>query len=161
MLALLKSVDSKAGVAKPKISKSVENALKQGGAKGKTLFEKFKSAKFVGKLGAMMGKLQLKAPIHLIDSMITYAIGVVSGMQDMAQVGMFLFTFLFTHTRELGFHSRRFTIQQKHALSFIVRIQETMFAGFFLPANNVIILVRNTPWVLFGCCHRSTFGLHA
>ena len=103
MLALLKSVDSKAGMAKPKISKSVENALKQGGAKGKTLFEKFKSAKFVGKLGAMMGKLQLKAPIHLIDSMITYAIGVVSGMQDMAQVGMFLFTFFIHAYTGAGF----------------------------------------------------------
>ncbi len=89
MIELFKTVDSKASTAKPKISRAVENSLKQGGAKGKTLFDKFKSAKFVGKLGGMLGKLQLKAPVHLIDSMITYAIGVVSGMQDMAQVRMF------------------------------------------------------------------------
>lgn len=65
--------------------------MKQGAAKGKTLFEKFKSAKLVGKLGGILGKLQLKAPIHLIDSLITYAIGVVAGMQDMAQVRVCVF----------------------------------------------------------------------
>jgi hypothetical protein len=89
VLELFRSVDSKANTAKPKISRGVQNALRQGGAKGKTLFDAFKSSKFVGKLGGIMGKLQLKAPIHLIDSMITYAIGVVSGMQDMAQVSVF------------------------------------------------------------------------
>lgn len=50
-----------------------------------------------------MGKMQLKTPIHLLDSMITYAIGVISGMQDMAQVcrhvhGWFLITHLW-HSR--------------------------------------------------------------
>jgi hypothetical protein len=64
----------------------VSNAGRQRGGKTKTMFEKFKNIKIVDRLGGMMGKLQLKAPIHLIDSMITYAIGVISGMQDMAQV---------------------------------------------------------------------------
>lgn len=86
VLTLLERADARLSTAKPKVSRAVENAAKQGAAKGKTLFEKFKSAKLVGKLGGVLGKLQLKAPIHLIDSMITYAIGVVAGMQDMAQV---------------------------------------------------------------------------
>ena len=84
ILSLLSRADGK--LAKPQISTSVQNAMKQGGQKASTLFEKFKSNKVVGKLGSFMGKLQLRAPIHLVDSMITYAIGVVSGMQDMAQV---------------------------------------------------------------------------
>lgn len=71
-----------------KLSAAVQDAPQQKGGKMKTLFEKFKGAKFMSKLGNVMGKLQLKAPIHLIDSMITYAIGVVSGMQDMAQVDL-------------------------------------------------------------------------
>ena len=56
------------------------------GQKAQTLFEKFKSSKFMNKLGSVLGKLQIKGPIHLIDSLITYLIGVISGMQDMAQV---------------------------------------------------------------------------
>ena len=32
----------------------------------------------------------MKTPIHLVDSLITYMIGVVSGMQDMAQVAWLL-----------------------------------------------------------------------
>jgi hypothetical protein len=76
------------------VPSSTRNAATQGGGKAKTLFEKFKNSKIVGKLGGVMGKMQLKAPIHLIDSMITYAIGVISGMQDMAQVRFFvLFVF--------------------------------------------------------------------
>jgi len=69
-----------------KIPSSARNAASQGAGKAKTLFEKFKDTRIATRLGAVMGKLQLKAPIHLIDSMITYVIGVVSGMQDMAQV---------------------------------------------------------------------------
>jgi hypothetical protein len=74
------------GASFDKIPSSVRNAASQGAGKAKTLFEKFKDTKIATRLGAVMGKLQLKAPIHLIDSMITYVIGVVSGMQDMAQV---------------------------------------------------------------------------
>lgn len=73
------------------MSDAIQDAPRQKGGKMQTMFEKFKGAKFVGKLGNMMGKLQLKAPIHLIDSMITYAIGVISGMQDMAQVLVIMF----------------------------------------------------------------------
>ena len=69
-----------------KIPASVRNAATQAGSKTATLFEQFKNSKIVGKLGSVMGSLQLKAPVHLIDNMITYAIGVVSGLQDMAQV---------------------------------------------------------------------------
>ena len=68
------------------VSDAVRDAPKAKGGKVKTLFEKFKSSKVFDKLGKVMGKLQLSALIDLIDSMITYAIGVVSGMQDMAQV---------------------------------------------------------------------------
>ncbi len=74
------------GAGSTKVPDAVRNADTQSGGKSKTLFEKFKNIKIVDKLGGMMGKLQLKAPIHLIDSMITYSIGVISGMQDMAQV---------------------------------------------------------------------------
>jgi hypothetical protein len=82
------------GSKSKKVPSSTRNAATQGGGKAKTLFEKFKNSKIVGKLGGVMGKMQLKAPIHLIDSMITYAIGVISGMQDMAQVRFFvLFVF--------------------------------------------------------------------
>lgn len=65
---------------------ALKNAATQGGVKEKTLFEKFKGSKLVGKLGSIMGKMQFKTPVHLLDALITYAIGVVSGMQDMAQV---------------------------------------------------------------------------
>jgi hypothetical protein len=34
----------------------------------------------------VFGKLQIKMPVHMIDSVLTYAIGVVSGMQDLVQV---------------------------------------------------------------------------
>ena len=57
--------------------------------KGTTLFEKFKQSKITKKLGAGIGKFQLKAPVHPINSMIIYAIGVIAGMQDMAQVSVF------------------------------------------------------------------------
>jgi hypothetical protein len=69
-----------------KVPMSVRNAASQGGSKAKPLFDRFKNAEVVKKLSSVMGKLQLKAPIHLIDSLITYGIGVISGMQDMAQV---------------------------------------------------------------------------
>jgi hypothetical protein len=77
---------SGSGTGSRKVPDAVSNAGRQRGGKTKTMFEKFKNIKIVDRLGGMMGKLQLKAPIHLIDSMITYAIGVISGMQDMAQV---------------------------------------------------------------------------
>ena len=69
-----------------KIPASARNAASQAGSKTATLFEQFKNSKIVSRLGVAMGTLQLKAPVHLIDILITYAIGVVSGMQDMAQV---------------------------------------------------------------------------
>jgi len=69
---------------------SVRNAATQGGTKAKTLFEQFKNNKIVGKLGSLIGKFHMKTPIHLVDSLITYMIGVVSGMQDMAQVAWLL-----------------------------------------------------------------------
>ncbi len=69
-----------------KVLDSVRNAGKQGGVKTKMLFEKFKNINIVSKIGEKIGKLQLKAPIHSINSMITYTIGVISGIQDMAQV---------------------------------------------------------------------------
>ncbi len=72
-----------------KIPASVRNAASQSAKKSQTLFEKFGNKKILGKMGGLLGKLQLKMPIHLINSMITYAIGVVSGMQDMAQVRIF------------------------------------------------------------------------
>ncbi len=69
-----------------KASSSAPTSGTKGSGKSSNLFEKFRKIKIVEKIGKFMQKLQLKAPIHLIDSMITYAIGVVSGMQDMAQV---------------------------------------------------------------------------
>jgi hypothetical protein len=69
-----------------KIPSFLSNAANRAGSKASTLFEKFKSSKIVTKIGGAMNKITLKAPIHLLDSMITYAIGVVSGLQDMVQV---------------------------------------------------------------------------
>jgi len=40
----------------------------------------------VKRLGNVMGKMKLTAPYHALDSILTYLMGVVSGMEDMAQV---------------------------------------------------------------------------
>lgn len=90
-----------------KIPASVRNAATQAGSKTATLFEQFKSTKLVGKLGAAMSSLQLKAPVHLIDSMITYAIGVVSGLQDMAQVCCFFCRLFQIHKPHAHTNTRR------------------------------------------------------
>jgi hypothetical protein len=86
-----------------KIAESVKNADLQSAKKSKTLFEKFGNKKILGKMGGLLGKLQLKMPIHLIDSMITYAIGVVSGMQDMAQVRILYVDLFMTTTHFTNF----------------------------------------------------------
>lgn len=71
----------------PKTSTAkVPSSATQKGGKDKTLFSKFMDSNVVKKLTGVVQKLQMKTPIHLVDSMITYAIGVVSGLQDMAQV---------------------------------------------------------------------------
>lgn len=52
------------------------------------LFDRLKNNRIVGKIGKVLSKLQLSVPIHSVDALITYMIGVVSGMEDMAQVRM-------------------------------------------------------------------------
>ena len=95
------SSSSTTALKNAKVPAAVQNAALQSGAKEKTLFEKFKGNKMVSRLTKVMGKLNLNAPIHLIDSVITYAIGVISGMQDMAQVEFILVLFLIQSTTSL------------------------------------------------------------
>lgn len=56
------------------------------GGKKKPMFDRLKNNEMVKKLGGVMGKIQLTAPIHALDSMLTYLMGLVSGLEDMAQV---------------------------------------------------------------------------
>lgn len=56
------------------------------GSKPRPMFERFKNNDMVKKLGSVMGKVQLTAPVHALDAMLTYFMGVVSGLEDMAQV---------------------------------------------------------------------------
>ena len=73
-------------LATSKLDSAASSISLNKGSKKKPLFEKFKNAEMVRKLGNVMGKIQLTAPIHALDSMITYLIGVVGGLEDMAQV---------------------------------------------------------------------------
>jgi hypothetical protein len=59
------------------------------GGKRKPMFDRLQNNNMVKRLGAVMGKVQLTAPIHAIDSTLTYMMGVVSGLEDMAQVHIF------------------------------------------------------------------------
>jgi hypothetical protein len=59
------------------------------GGKRKPMFDRLQNNNMVKRLGAVMGKVQLTAPIHAIDSTLTYMMGVVSGLEDMAQVRIF------------------------------------------------------------------------
>ena len=68
------------------VATSLKNAASNAGQKMKPIMDRIQNNKLVSKIGSLMGKMQLGTQIHLIDSMITYAIGVVSGMADMAQV---------------------------------------------------------------------------
>lgn len=89
-----RSVLTLMGEGKTAVSQAAMDAPSMGqagsssGGKQQTLFERFKSSKTLSKLKGIMGNVNLMGPIHMIDSLITYAIGVVSGMQDMAQVGV-------------------------------------------------------------------------
>jgi hypothetical protein len=84
--ALTSKVASGAG---GKVSASQVNSVSRGGAsRSKTFYDAFKDTKVVKKLGGVMSSMQLRMPVHLIDSIITYAIGIVSGLQDMVQVGL-------------------------------------------------------------------------
>lgn len=53
------------------------------------LTDRLKNNRIVSKIGNLLGQMQLATQIHLIDSMITYSIGVISGMEDMAQASCF------------------------------------------------------------------------
>jgi hypothetical protein len=92
LLSGLKLLQQASNLHFDKIPASVRNAATQAGSKTATLFEQFKIWKIFDTLGSIMGSLQFKAPVCLIDSMITYAIGVVSSLQDMA--GWFLLLFI-------------------------------------------------------------------
>ena len=85
-----------------KILESVRKAATQAGSTTATLFEQFKNSKILHKLGTVMGSLQFKAPVHLINSIIIYAIRVLLCLQDMA--GWFLLLFIpnpqTTHTQK-------------------------------------------------------------
>jgi hypothetical protein len=59
---------------------------RRGGEREKTLFERFRGTQILQKIGSAMGNVYLQPMLHMLDSMLTYSIGVVSGMQDMAQV---------------------------------------------------------------------------
>jgi hypothetical protein len=74
------------GAAGGKFADSVRNSVSRGGKKAGTFFSMFKNTKVVKAIGGVFGKLQIKMPVHMIDSVLTYAIGVVSGMQDLVQV---------------------------------------------------------------------------
>lgn len=81
------------GKVKPLVSKTVQNSINNAASKSSTLFERFKNSKALSRLGNVLGKINMIPAVHLIDSMITYTIGVISGMQDMAQV-IFYWMFL-------------------------------------------------------------------
>jgi hypothetical protein len=53
------------------------------------MFDRLQNNNMVKRLGAVMGKVQLTAPIHAIDSTLTYMMGVVSGLEDIAHVRIF------------------------------------------------------------------------
>ena len=72
-------------------SSAIRNAManaagSRAGQKAKSLTDRLKNNKLVSRIGSLLGKLQIAMPVHTIDSFITYFIGVISGMQDMAQV---------------------------------------------------------------------------
>jgi hypothetical protein len=72
-------------------SSAIRNAMasassSRAGQGAKSLTDRLKNNKLVSKIGSLLGKLQIAMPVHTIDSFITYFIGVVSGMEDMAQV---------------------------------------------------------------------------
>lgn len=56
------------------------------GSKAKPIFNQLKNGDMVKKIANVMGKIQLTAPVHAIDAVLTYLMGVVSGLEDMAQV---------------------------------------------------------------------------
>jgi len=60
--------------------------LSNAGSKKKPLFDRLKNNNIVKRLGNVVGKAKLTAPYHALDSFLTYLMGVVSGMEDMAQV---------------------------------------------------------------------------
>lgn len=64
----------------------VQPSYVASGGKMRPMFDRFKNNDMVKRLGAVMGKVQLTAPVHALDSIITYMMGVVSGLEDMAQV---------------------------------------------------------------------------
>lgn len=68
------------------VAAAIKNAASNVGQKAKPMMDRIRNNKLVSKIGSLMGKLQLGSQIHMIDSIITYLIGVVSGMADMAQV---------------------------------------------------------------------------
>ena len=87
-------------IGKSKMASSVINSISQGKSKAGSFYDMFKKSKVLQKIGRLFSKVNVKAPVHLIDSMITYAIGVVSGLQDMMQVRV-SFLVLCTHYVEL------------------------------------------------------------
>jgi hypothetical protein len=83
----LESLAGKISSSGEKMSQSQMNSVSRGGAsRSKTFYDAFTDTKVVKRIGGLMSKMQLKMPVHLVDSMITYAIGIVSGVQDMVQV---------------------------------------------------------------------------
>ena len=68
------------------VSDSVNGVMGNLGEKPKTMVDRMENNRFVAQLGNLMGSMWLGNQIHFVDSMITYLIGVVSGMSDMAQV---------------------------------------------------------------------------
>ena len=79
---------------KPFSTDAAQAAMRQAkastaGQKVRSMVDRLKNNKLVKKIGTLLSKLQLSMPIHTVDSFITYFIGVISGMQDMAQVKYF------------------------------------------------------------------------
>lgn len=68
------------------VTTALKNAAGNAGSKMKPMMDRIKNNRLVSRIGGLIGKLQIASQIHLIDSMITYAIGLISGMADMAQV---------------------------------------------------------------------------
>lgn len=67
-------------------AKAIDNFVLNPGKSSKPMFERMKNNNLVKKLASAMDSIKLTAPIHALDSMLSYLMGVVSGLEDMAQV---------------------------------------------------------------------------
>lgn len=133
-----------------RVATSIKNAASNAGQKMKPMMDKINNNKLVSRIGSLMGRMQLGTQIHLIDSIITYAIGVVSGMADMAQVLDQIFLHIFIQSPNLSsyFYSSQIPL-------FGQTFQSVVLAGGALATNTTML------GSLSSILHRNGFVLKA